>query len=345
MFINNFIYFNIGVCILLIVIEFSWNQYMKIRDKKMKKRILNYVKEIKLQMKNYDEFQNINDYIEKLKKELRNTDKLLAFEKAFEIILIENQKYIYFMNKISKVFRQLAIVYDRKKNDTEKAYFAYFIGTYLYDIKSQRERNFLIGILYKWLTSKSIYTRINSLEAIYKIGDTYHIIRTIGIVNRKEYQYSNELIADVLKKFKLNKEQLAKELFARFESYNNNIQMAIIKFLTDFSYVDENKILEKLMANTSSIDVKCEIMRYFQKNKNDKLKDYLIEELKKGELIANDLNIKAIGTLAYYEEDDVKELLYKLTNSKDNIIKETAYRSIEKMTGKGNIELLDLEVT
>ena len=72
-------------------------------------------------------------------------------------------------------------------------------------------------------------------------------------------------------------------------------------------------------------------MRYFQKHKNEKLKEYLITKLNIENIVANDLNIKAIGTLGYYEEQEVFNLLNKLKESTDNLIKESAYRSLEKI--------------
>ena len=139
-----------------------------------------------------------------------------------------------------------------------------------------------------------------------------------------------------------NKKKLGIELFKRFDEYNKNIQILIIKFLSEHKYIDEDLILEKLENTRTAIDVRCEIMRYFQKNKNEKAKQYLIEQLTKEEIVANDLNIKAIGTLGYYEDTEVRDLLYKLKESSDDMIKESAYRSLEKKQKVQKEQLLEV---
>ena len=93
---------------------------------------------------------------------------------------------------------------------------------------------------------------------------------------------------------------------------------------------EDKKIIKKLDSTSIAIDVKCEIMRYFQVNKSDLAKAYLLKELDKEAIKANDFTIKAIGTLGYYDDNDVYDLLEKLKNTNDEMILETVYRSIEK---------------
>ena len=46
MFINNFIYFYIGVCALLIAFELVWVQYIKVYDARYKKVKINFKEQI-----------------------------------------------------------------------------------------------------------------------------------------------------------------------------------------------------------------------------------------------------------------------------------------------------------
>lgn len=342
MLINNFIYFHIGVCILLILFEIAWWQYMKIHKIKIERVTRKYKKQIQEQI----DYIKLTGKIRKkhcknLRIQLKNVNNLMAFEKAYSEIMEQEDINIY-RTKILYTFVKLSIYYNKRKSEMEKAYFAYIIGKYFKNIESEYVLSFFIGILYRFLQCKSIYCKINAMDAIYNIGTTEHIIRAISIINKNEYAFNEVLLANGLKNVEEDKELLAQELFKRFDEYNKHIQIAIIKFLSDYKYINEELILEKLKSNSIATDVRCEIMRYFQKNKNEKAKKYLMERLSREKIIANDLIIKAIGTLGYYEENEVYDLLNKLKESTDYLIKESVHRSLEKRQKLQKQQLLEV---
>lgn len=330
MFINNFIYFHIGVCILLIVFEIAWIYYIKIHDIRLENNTEKYKKQILEQI----QYIKITGRIRKkhckmFRRKLKNVNNLKAFEKAYSELL-ENEDINIYRKKMLYTFVKLSIYYRTRKNEMEKAYFAYIIGEFFKNVESEYVLSIFIGTLYEFLECKSIYCKMNSMEAIYSIGTINHIIRGISIINNNMYTYNPVLLANGLKSVEEDKDKLAYELFNRFEEYNKEIQIAIIKFLSEYKYIDENMILKKLKDNSIATDVRCEIMRYFQKNKNEEAKQFLMDRLKKEKIVANDLIIKAIGTLGYYEEEEVYHLLEQLKESTDDLIRESAYRSLEK---------------
>lgn len=344
MLINYFIYFHIGVCILLIVFEICWGLYARIRDIRIREVTKKYEIELQKQIESIKECDTIKKiHIRMLSKELKNVNNLIAFEKAYDKLSHTQKKFLEnYIKHILHVFVDLAIYYNNKKNDTEKAYLTYIIGKYFKDIDEDAIPVTLIETLYKYMECKSIYCKVNTIETIYQIGSTENIVRAISIINKQESTYNQTLLLSGLKDVTKNKKKLGIELFKRFDEYNKNIQILIIKFLSEHKYIDEDLILEKLENTRTAIDVKCEIMRYFQKNKNEKAKQYLIEQLTKEEIVANDLNIKAIGTLGYYEDTEVRDLLYKLKESSDDMIKESAYRSLEKKQKVQKEQLLEV---
>lgn len=330
MFINNFIYFHIGVCILLIVFEIAWIYYIKIHDIRLENNTEKYKKQILEQI----QYIKITGRIRKkhckmFRRKLKNVNNLKAFEKAYSELL-ENEDINIYRKKMLYTFVKLSIYYRTRKNEMEKAYFAYIIGEFFKNVESEYVLSIFIGTLYEFLECKSIYCKMNSMEAIYSIGTINHIIRGISIINNNMYTYNPVLLANGLKSVEEDKDKLAYELFNRFEEYNKEIQIAIIKFLSEYKYIDENMILKKLKDNSIATDVRCEIMRYFQKNKNEEAKQFLMDRLKKEKIVANDLIIKAIGTLGYYEEEEVYHLLEQLKESTDDLIRESAYRGLEK---------------
>lgn len=342
MIINNFIYFHIGVCILLIIFEIGWTQYIKFHKIMLNRNIKKYKKQINQQI-NYIRLTGKirKNYCRILRIKLRNVNNLMAYERAYSEMM-EMEDFLLYRKKMLYTFIKLAIYYEKRKNEMENAYFAYIIGKYFKSLESEYVLSVFIGVLYKFLECKSIYCKINAMDAIYNIGTTEHILRAISIINKNQHTYNQVLLANGLKTVKNDKKRLAKELFNRFDEYHEDIQIAIIKFLSDFRYIDEELILQKLKNNSTAIDVRCEIMRYFQKNKNENAKNYLMERLNKEKIIANDLIIKAIGTLGYYEDEDVRQLLYKLKESTDDLVKESVHRSLEKRQILQKEQLLEI---
>lgn len=326
MFVNNFIYFYIGICILLIAFEVIWGEYIKIYNIKFKKMKIKY----KEQIIAFGNGEAINIDVKSLSKKLRNVNNLIAFQSAYEEATKRKRckGYVY---KILPVLEELNVYYSRKKSDMEKSYFAYVLGK---DLRAKNIDNIGIFIetLYEFLNSKSTSCRVNSMNAICSIGGVDNVKKATRIISNIEYEFNEILLANCLKSFRGDKAKLADELFNDFNNYKENVQCAIMIFLIEVNSISDKFIVEKLESNSISVNVKCEIMRYFQVNKSELAKTYLIKELCKPNIKANDFIIKAIGTLGYYDDNDVCSLLESLKTTRDEMILETVYRSKEKIS-------------
>ena len=324
MFINNFIYFYIGICALLIVFELVWVQYIKLYNTRKKMLKIKF----KEQIIDFEKGINREINIQKLSKKLRNENNLVAFQSAYEDV-IKRRNCSNYMKKILPVFIYLNGYYANRKNNMEKAYFAYVVGK---DITPENAEQIdgLMETLYSFLNNKSINCRGNALSAICSVGKVNNVIRALQIINNNGSNANSILIANCLEKFSGNMHILSVKLINLFDKCIENVQIAIIKFLATIASDFDKELIEKLDDEYVSVDVKCEIMRYFQVNKSENMKEWLISELENEHIKANDLIVKAIGTLGYYEDARVDALLEKLQYSEDEMILETAHRSIEK---------------
>lgn len=324
MFISNFIYFYIAVCITLIIFELVWSVYIKKYNARMEK----------MKSKYKDKINNISNYTKKidvstLAKELKNVNNLIAFQNAFEEVTNESIRRD-FMHEVLPAFIYLNIYYANRKNEMEKAFFAYVVSKDLV-INNAQNANLLIETMYSFLNSKSIYCRENAMSAIFSIGKVNNTIKALNIINVNELEYNQNLLTNNLKNFNGNKRILAIELNKRFDTYSENIQIAIIRFLTKYNYIDMDELINRLKDTYLSVNVKCEIMRFFQQNKSEDAKKYLMSLLENEGVIANDITLKAIGTIGYYNDNETISLLEKMKDSKDEIILEAVFRSLEKM--------------
>lgn len=328
MFVNNFIYFYIGVCFLLIVFEIIWGQYIRIYNKNFRKRKIKYQKQIIA----FERGKERNLEIIKLTKELKNINNFMAFQTAYEEVSKRRdcRKYIY---KILSVFMYLNLYYSKKKNYMEKAYFAYVISKDL-NINNVENINALVETLYVFLNDNHTNCRVNAMNALCVIGNVNNIKRAVKIITETGKSFNSILLSDCLKNFRGNKFILLEELFENFDNYNENVQIAIVMFMQDYNFIDDGLILKKLDSNNISVNVKCEILRYFQTNLSGVAKNYLLRKLNSNNLKANDFTIKAIGTLGYYDDVEVENFFENLKNTDDKLILETVYRSMDKINNK-----------
>lgn len=172
MFITSFIYFNIGVCILLIIFEVSWNFFIKVHNKNIEKYTIRYKDEIQIQLNYIKENNKTNDiYFKGLEKELKSVNKLKSFENAYNEFSCKNYEEVnIYTEKLLELFENLSLFYAKRKNNIQKAYIAHLIGKYFGSIKDKEKCAVLIEVLYKFMDSKYIYCRINAMEAIFLIG-------------------------------------------------------------------------------------------------------------------------------------------------------------------------------
>ena len=256
MLINYFIYFHIGVCVLLIVFEIGWGLYARIRDTKIKEKTQKYEKELQIQIDYLKKYASIKKVHKKnIAKELKKVDNLIAFERACDNVFKTEKEHLkIYIKHILHVFIDIAFYYNEKKKETEKAYLAYIIGKYFKYLEDISIPTRLIEILYQFMECKSIYCKLNTIETIYVIGTPENILRAISIINKQESVYNQSLLLNGLKNVKKNRKHLAIELFNRFEEYNKNIQIFIIKFLSDYHYIEEDLILEKLENTMSDLN-------------------------------------------------------------------------------------------
>ncbi len=331
------IYVYIVLCVCMAIYNIFYTLYNRTMERKISTKNSKFFKKIKKQLilTKCGTLPNAKHgkYLYKKLKRVRN---LIIFEQ----ILDEYEEKITekYIENIRYTFYKLTTYY-AKVNTIKKAYFSYIIGKYkIIDVDGKTT---IINLLFEFLNEEAMYCRDNSLKAIIRQGNIDNIIKALHIVARSNYYYSIEIIYDNLLEFRENKYELSKKIYERFSEFNENIQIAIIQFITKYNlnYASEFYIL--LQNELISNKIKIEIIKFFKENPLEQVEPILINNIKLTGILNRELVIESAKALSNYNSIIVKEELKELLKRKDWEIRMVASESLTKL-GASYYDLVDI---
>ena len=331
------IYIYISLCFCMMIFNVFYIIYNRTTEKSSEKEKNKLTKKMSEQINLIkNNFEVTAKHRRYLYNKLKRIHNLMIFERFIDK-QDERIKEDYLEN-IKYVFYDLAIYY-KKSDSIKKAYFAYIVGKYrfFYDI----ENNAIIKTLDIFLEDESLYCRDNSLKAIIKYGNTEDIIRALNIINETKYYYDTEIIFQNLLEFDGNKMRLSAKLWMKFNTFNENIQIAIIRYI-DKEKLDYNEQFYKLLVDEKvSNNIKIEIVKYYKNNIYGPAEKILIEDTKLTGMVNKELVQEAARTLRKYNSYETKEALKALLKKKDWNTKMVASESLSVLEAS-YYELIDI---
>ena len=251
---------------------------------------------------------------------LSGTSNLLLFEQCIDK---QDKKLVQkYLDSVQYVFYELASYY--QKNDSmKKAYFAYIIGKY--EISKNIKDNVVKNNLYMFLDDESVYCRDYSLK---EIGET-------------NYYYYPEVILDDLKQYQGDMSQLTKKMWDEFSEFGENIQIAIIKYITEEHLDYSKEFYELLIEVQTNSKIKIELIKYYRENIYQQVKEILIQNLNLTGIENKEIIIESAKVLQKYGDVDTKEALKMLLKRKDWDIRMVASESLI-LIGASYYELADI---
>ena len=183
-----------------------------------------------------------------LLKKLSNPDNLITYSHALQYLKSELPKaYNIYIRMNYSAFKKLADIYSRKPS-IERACYADFICNF--PQVAGKTYTPLIDTIVSYIDDSHIHCRINIIRALCSIGNVQGIVNALQLINDKILFMHDEILTNELLNFKGDKQALADYLWSKSRCWNNNIMVAVIKFITDFS---ENYI--ELIANPADTDL------------------------------------------------------------------------------------------
>lgn len=273
---------------------------------------------------------------EYLYRKLKRTHNLILFENILDKQSEDiKQKYI---NNVQYVFHDLALYY-QKKDSIKKAYFAYIVGKYRFS--KNLENDVLISTIYGFLDEESIYCRDNSLKTIIRLENINNIIRALKRINEINYYYYPEMILKDLLEFTGDKIELAQKMWNNFELFNENIQIAIIGYISEENLNYSKEFYSLLIKDSTNKNIKLEVIKYYRNNIYEFVKEILIYNTKLTGIENKELVIESAKTLQSYNSPETKDALKSLLKRNDWTIREVASESLIYL-GTSYIELAEI---
>jgi len=184
----------------------------------------------------------------------------------------------------------------KKKTDYEQAYYTYIISTLGYSdekIPTEFAATFL-----QFLDSKSLYTFINTMNAIYEFGEVHLVLSAIDKTDERPGFYHKKLLVDGLLSAKIDKTVLGEKLMGRFSRYDVYTKECVLDYLR-FSGVEASEFCMNLIkSDEEDKEIRYAAMRYFVKYPNEESKKYFIDTLQveDAEWIQQMLTIQGLAT-------------------------------------------------
>lgn len=289
------------VCVVLLLFDIGFLLVKNLRNHRFYPRNLKFEQQLLQEIENRktgDSDSFSDGFAEVLYKKLSKTKNLIALQGVLE----QNPE-------VKKWFREsifLQIDNYKKKPDYEQAYYTYVVSTLGYE--DEKLPTEFAGEFLAFLDSKSLYTFINTMTAIYQFGEVRLILTAMDKVDERPGFYHKKLVVDGLLGARVDKKELGDKLMERFSRYSLYTKECILDYLR-FAQVEATDFCMGLIFSADEDqEVRYAAMRYFVKYPNKKSEEFFIEVLKK----ENDEWIKemlAIQGLSKVSEPEIRALI------------------------------------
>ncbi len=313
------IYFYIFICLALLVYNLLYIFFSKRKNKKHIYRGEKWFKELETELKRLQTGERVsvehqNRMIKKLKKIRQMMGYHDAVKKGMECYPVEwMQSYL---DQNQSIFQTLAIEYE-KRPAAERAYYAYLMGVYRPGCKDSATQ--LPRILLGYLEDSTIFCRENVLQALYAMGHSGAVENALEMFQTEGWYHNPRLISDGLAGFTGNKEELALRLWTRCREWNENLQVAVVQFVTAVSDELAPDFLKALQNKTLQQEGQFALVRYFQRRVYQPAKPVLLQIL--SEEANNNLAIAAASALVSYPGEDTWQALMQAIHSRNYYVR------------------------
>lgn len=328
---NLMIQIYMAVCVVLLIFDIVFLLVKNMRNHRFYPKMINFEEQVTQEIELRKESDKFSEEFQKnLQKKLAKTKYLISLQGVLE-------KYPEAKEWFKPVVFSCLKDY-KKKSDYEQAYYTYVISTLGYE-KVKVSNAFASDFLF-FLDSKSLYTFINTMNAIYEFGETNILIAAIDKVDERAGFYHKKLFVDGLLQAKVDKTEFGTKLMEKYAGYTDFTKSCLLDYFR-FANVEASDFCMKLVQSKSEDgELRYAALRYFVKFPNEESKKYFSEVLKNG----NEAWVEemlAIQGLSCYTEKEVHSLIKSKITSRNWYVRVNAAEYLQK-NGLGKEELLEI---
>ena len=286
------------VCVVLLVFDIGFLIVKNIRSHRFYPRDNRFENRIKKEIALREQTGSFSENFQKdLYKQLSKTKNMITLQDQLEV----NPAAVeMFRNTILGLLDEY-----RRKSDYEQAYYTYIISTL--DYSEERVPAEFASKFLTFLDSKSLYTFINTMNAIYQFGEVHLLVAAIDKTDERVGFYHKKLLVDGLLEAKVERHAFTEKMIERFERYSTYTQNCLLDYFRLAGCEVSDFCLKLMLSDLVDKEVQYTAMRYFAKYPNETAKEYFINVLKnEEEWIRQMLAIQALGR---YSEPEIRGLI------------------------------------
>jgi len=277
-YIDDIIYAYILVCIGLILFNVIYMFFTSYKNGQDNNYIIRWDKYIKKQIELIKDGKSIEpEHKNNLEKRLMFTNQLVAYVRALDKLREQGFNTRPYLFENYESFQYLAGKY-KNEEVVARAFFAYFIS------KNAPcdgiKHNSLIESLLSYLNNSNMYCRENVLKALYSIGNLQSVENAFHILDKNKYFHHYKLLSDGLLTFTGDKEALAEKLYRHIRTWDVNMAIAVIKFISLTSDKYNERFLLLLKKRDVDPEIRIAIIRYFGHNVYEPAYQLLLKYMK-----------------------------------------------------------------
>lgn len=228
--VENMIYIYLFVCASMIVFNIVTAFVLKHRDQKT----------VKVSAKFYDKVQKQIEYMKQgtacdpshiryMRRKLKRVSNMVAFDQMLELFDEEQPQVIrQYLDELDHVFLTLCSYYCGK-DKIEAAYFPYMIKKY--HLITERSFAEMTEVLFALLDEPSIYCRENAMQALYTIGNSECIIKTLMKIDKSPLFFHGKLLSDGLLNFSGSSTELIDKIIQYFSCFSPEMKVNLLNYI------------------------------------------------------------------------------------------------------------------
>lgn len=257
-----FIY--IAICISMIAFNIVYVFILRRNDRQLDRGCEEYDRLIHKQLERIDSGLGVDErHKKRLRRELRRTAGLTAFDRSMEVIYAESpERADAYLLELYPVFVYLSAHY-HGRDTIKRAYFPYIVGKY--NILKYKEDCEILARMFELLRSDNVYCRENALGAIYETEKPAHVVRALKLIDENPCFHHPKLVCDGLLRFSGDRDMLGGMLWKCFEGFSVDMQLNILNFLRFAGIRCDGSMLDVLLDEKRNQELRFSAMRYFEK--------------------------------------------------------------------------------
>ncbi len=324
--IDDLIFGYLFVCTLLIAFNIAYIFYSAWNRKQIEKETVRWMIIIESLLSSINERRVGNDHLELIKSKTKNTNGLLAYSRALERVNFKDSVKRKYYEQCATAYQMIVAEYARKDN-MDKAFAAYFISKHTPYFGDEYHQ--IYDLLLSYLENSSVYCRENVLKALYASGNVQALYNMLCRMEEQKIFHHRKLIADGLITFKGNKKALAEILWSHMDMFDENMQIAIINFITATQDDYGEEFMKALQKKHQNIEVTLSLIRYYRRHYYEPILPMLYDFMNKD--INNSISIVVASVLIKYPTEKTREVLKNSIHHTNWYVRRNSAKSLVEM--------------